>query len=176
MCRARKVSSTNDFSQWRRASAAVFVSLFGKCLLMVFTGCILMAPSLVSRVPVSDLNYFYASLYSPAPHRAGLTASVAQLAELRFCKPGVVGSSPSASFQRTSAQTPLSQEFTLWQKTGSGFHRGEFQSGQMGQTVNLVAQPSQVRILLPPLGETENTKPTGKIGQEKQAIHQKGQS
>ena len=28
--------------------------------------------------------------------------------------------------------------------------RGEFQSGQMGQTVNLVAQPSQVRILLPP--------------------------
>ena len=29
---------------------------------------------------------------------------------------------------------------------------GEFPSGQRGQTVNLVAQPSQVRILLPPFG------------------------
>ena len=28
---------------------------------------------------------------------------------------------------------------------------GVFQSGQMGQTVNLVAKPSQVRILPPPL-------------------------
>jgi hypothetical protein len=28
-----------------------------------------------------------------------------------------------------------------------------FPSGQRGQTVNLVAQPSQVRILLPPLAE-----------------------
>jgi hypothetical protein len=27
---------------------------------------------------------------------------------------------------------------------------GVFQSGQMGQTVNLVAKPSQVRILPPP--------------------------
>ncbi|MDK2910197.1 MAG: hypothetical protein PWR20_1764 [Bacteroidales bacterium] len=28
---------------------------------------------------------------------------------------------------------------------------GRFQSGQMGQTVNLLAQPSEVRILLSPL-------------------------
>ena len=31
--------------------------------------------------------------------------------------------------------------------------RGEYPSGQRGQTVNLVAQPSQVRILLPPIIE-----------------------
>lgn len=31
-----------------------------------------------------------------------------------------------------------------------GRSRGEFPSGQRGQTVNLMAQPSQVRILLPP--------------------------
>ncbi len=30
------------------------------------------------------------------------------------------------------------------------FRAGEFPSGQRGQTVNLMAQPSQVRILLPP--------------------------
>jgi hypothetical protein len=30
------------------------------------------------------------------------------------------------------------------------FFLGGYQSGQMGQTVNLLAQPSEVRILLPP--------------------------
>ena len=34
-----------------------------------------------------------------------------------------------------------------------GFKMGGFQSGQMGQTVNLLAKPSQVRILLSPLEE-----------------------
>ena len=44
----------------------------------------------------------------------------------------------------------------------------------MGQTVNLVAQPSQVRILLPPLGEIENTKPTGKSRSRKAGETQEG--
>ena len=35
---------------------------------------------------------------APLPVEPTTTASVAQLAELRFCKPVVVGSSPSASF------------------------------------------------------------------------------
>ncbi len=33
---------------------------------------------------------------------------------------------------------------------------GRYQSGQMGQTVNLLAQPSEVRILLSPPGGFEN--------------------
>src|SRR5262245_36409032 len=49
-------------------------------------------------------------------------ARVAQLAEHRFCKPVVVGSSPSASL------TPVADET---------FDSGRWQSGQMHQTVNL---------------------------------------
>ena len=41
---------------------------------------------------------------------------------------------------------PLLDEVSAW-VAGC---RGVFQSGQMGQTVNLVATPSQVRILPPP--------------------------
>ena len=60
-------------------------------------------------------------------------ADIAQLVEQLICNQPVVGSSP---------------------KIGSGINEttmGEFQSGQMGQTVNLLAKPSEVRILPLPL-------------------------
>ena len=58
-------------------------------------------------------------------------ADVAQLVEQLICNQPVGGSSPSiGSFL----------EIKL----------GRFQSGQMGQTVNLLAKPSEVRILLSP--------------------------
>src|SRR5690606_16280349 len=93
-------------------------------------------------------------------------ASVAQLAELRFCKPEVVGSSPTASSPevlpiRPSRSTPPRQ-FRREQTSFRPGHRkipsGEYQSGQLGQTVNLVAMPSQVRILLPPTLRMSNYK------------------
>ena len=55
-------------------------------------------------------------------------ADVAQLAEQLICNQQVIGSSPII-----------------------GFLDG-FPSGQRGQTVNLLAPPSKVRILLHPLG------------------------
>ena len=67
-----------------------------------------------------------------------LGAGVAQLAEQLFCKQQVVGSSPSAGFFWGKAQIASSE-------------LGGYRSGQTGQTVNLLALPSQVRILLPPL-------------------------
>jgi hypothetical protein len=75
------------------------------------------------------------------------TAGVAQPVEHRFCKPRVVSSSPTAS------------SAGLWFSVCFGLHRvvrgepkisGGYPSGQRGQTVNLVAMPSQVRILLHP--------------------------
>ena len=57
------------------------------------------------------------------------TAGVAQLVEQLICNQQVGGSNPS---------------------TSSKFHMGEFQSGQMGQTVNLLSLTSVVRIHLPP--------------------------
>ena len=63
-----------------------------------------------------------------------IKAGLAQLVEHRFCKPAVVGSSPIASSSLCA---------------GEGEAR--FPSGQRGQTVNLLALPSKVRILLPPL-------------------------
>ena len=60
-------------------------------------------------------------------------ADIAQLVEQLICNQPVVGSSPTI---------------------GSGIDEttmGEFQSGQMGQTVNLLAKPSEVRILPLPL-------------------------
>ncbi len=36
-------------------------------------------------------------------------------------------------------------------------YRGRYQSGQMGQTVNLLATPSEVRILLSPLDTGESS-------------------
>ena len=61
-----------------------------------------------------------------------IQASVAQLAEQLICNQQVVGSSPSAG----SICCEVCQ--------------GGFPSGQRGQTVNLMATPSQVRILFPP--------------------------
>ena len=52
-------------------------------------------------------------------------AGVAQLVEQLICNQQVGGSSPSTSFQ---------------------LNMGEFQSGQMGQTVNLLSTTSVVRI------------------------------
>jgi hypothetical protein len=69
---------------------------------------------------------------SPYPDRinnAVGTAGVAQLVEQLICNQQVGGSNPS---------------------TSSSFYMGEFQSGQMGQTVNLLSTTSVVRIHLPP--------------------------
>ena len=60
------------------------------------------------------------------------TAGVAQLVEQLICNQQAGGSSPSTS------------------STSSSFYLGEFQSGQMGQTVNLLSLTSVVRIHLPP--------------------------
>ena len=60
------------------------------------------------------------------------TAGVAQLVEQLICNQQAGGSSPSTS------------------STSSSFYLGEFQSGQMGQTVNLLSTTSVVRIHLPP--------------------------
>ncbi len=76
-------------------------------------------------------------LYLPVFNQTA--ASVAQLGEQRFCKPQVVGSSPSAG--------SFGVRFALELRKMGGYR-----SGQTGQTVNLLAQPSQVRILHPPLG------------------------
>ena len=62
------------------------------------------------------------------PYRSQLYADVAQLAEQLICNQQVIGSSPII-----------------------GFMDG-FPSGQRGQTVNLLAPPSKVRILLHPFG------------------------
>ena len=59
-------------------------------------------------------------------------ADVAQLAEQLICNQQVIGSSPIIGFQN---------EY---------FDMGGFPSGQRGQTVNLLAMPSKVRILLRP--------------------------
>ena len=66
------------------------------------------------------------------PSDAGVAQSVEQL----ICNQQVGGSSPSTS----------STEYT---KPGK-LNMGEFPSGQRGQTVNLLAMPSVVRIHLPP--------------------------
>ena len=63
-------------------------------------------------------------------------AGVAQLVEQLICNQQVGGSNPSTS----SIFSPAVQ-----------LNRGEFPSGQRGQTVNLLAPPSKVRILLHPL-------------------------
>ena len=74
------------------------------------------------------------------------TASVAQLAEQLFCKQQVMGSSPFASL--TGGQRC---EMSPGRNRTVGFP-----SGQRDQTVNLAAQPSKVRILLPPLKIARN--------------------
>ena len=67
----------------------------------------------------------------------GVRASVAQLAELRFCKPVVVGSSPSASFCDKiwpAFLALVNRRLVLFRLMAEG----EYPSGQRGQTVNLV--------------------------------------
>ena len=58
-------------------------------------------------------------------------ADVAQLAEQLICNQQVIGSSPIIGF------VPVK---------GAIIKMGEFPSGQRGQTVNLLAMPSVVRI------------------------------
>ena len=59
-----------------------------------------------------------------------INADVAQLAEQLICNQQVIGSSPIIGFALL----------------GGHFIVGEFPSGQRGQTVNLLAMPSVVRI------------------------------
>ena len=96
-----------------------------------------------AHLPVPPCRNEVACYIHPLVAGRRRAASVAQLAEPRFCKPEVVGSSPTAS---SSIEVRQSQ---FYDKVSH--KRGEYPSGQRGQTVNLVAQPSQVRILLPPL-------------------------
>ena len=69
------------------------------------------------------------------PYRSHFTqyADVAQLAEQLICNQQVIGSSPIIGFGIRPN------------------NMGEFPSGQRGQTVNLLALPSVVRIHFPPL-------------------------
>ena len=64
--------------------------------------------------------------------RLARLAGIAQLVEQLICNQQVGGSSPSTS------------------STAKQLNMGEFPSGQRGQTVNLLAMPSVVRIHLPP--------------------------
>ena len=68
-----------------------------------------------------------------------LPAGVAQLAEQLICNQQVAGSSPI---------------------TSSRFVTERFPSGQRGQTVNLLAMPSEVRILPSPPGPSEDRLPS----------------
>jgi hypothetical protein len=74
-------------------------------------------------------------------------AGVAQSAEHRFCKPTVVSSTLTASSVESAPVLAEGHDGPV----GAGHSPGGYPSGQRGQTVNLVAQPSQVRILLHPL-------------------------
>ena len=69
-------------------------------------------------------------MVAAVPEYAGIAQSVEQL----ICNQQVGGSSPSTS-------SILLEE---------NQNMGEFPSGQRGQTVNLLAMPSVVRIHLPP--------------------------
>lgn len=100
----------------------------------------------------------------------GLQASVAQLAEQLICNQQVVGSSPSASsvYELNGTGRPAVGGQGLVARNGHPQDRGGigllrlqvssreggFPSGQRGQTVNLMAMPSQVRILHPPFSST----------------------
>ena len=75
-------------------------------------------------------------------HACSSRAGIAQLVEQLICNQQVGGSSPSTSsiFPRWEANREAEQQTNM----------GEFPSGQRGQTVNLLALPSVVRIHLPP--------------------------
>ena len=74
---------------------------------------------------------YFCTAFRPSRQKRGQNgeafATIAQLVEQRFCKPPVVGSSPTSG----------SKVFEIM---------GVFQSGQMGQTVNLLSLTSVVRI------------------------------
>ena len=69
-------------------------------------------------------------------------AGVAQPVEQLICNQQVGGSNPSR------IRPPAPSQNTLFPQ--AQVHMGEFPSGQRGQTVNLLAMPSMVRIHLPP--------------------------
>ena len=75
-------------------------------------------------------------------HACSSRAGIAQLVEQLICNQQVGGSSPSTSSTspRRKAKPTAEQQRNM----------GEFPSGQRGQTVNLLALPSVVRIHLPP--------------------------
>ena len=91
------------------------------------------------------------------------SASVAQLAERLTCNQQVVGSSPTVSSGNDWAidglgiGRPTIRRFVIGDVEPEcdrqifNTRLGGFPSGQRGQTVNLMALPSQVRILHPPL-------------------------
>ena len=84
------------------------------------------------------------------PFRSSYPASVAQLVEHLICNLEVMGSSPIASSSRYRAVVEYRAK---GRPPGEGTFRqrtGEYQSGQLGQTVNLMALPSLVRIQLRP--------------------------
>ena len=70
-------------------------------------------------------------------------AEMAQLAEQLICNQQVIGSSPIIGF--------LSDSGWYSRQNRTKENMGEFPSGQRGQTVNLLAVLSVVRIHLPPL-------------------------
>jgi hypothetical protein len=85
-------------------------------------------------------------------------ASVAQSAEQLICNQQVVGSSPSASLKRRMPKFKWRINDDLWRMVVRHldfgirhWNSGGFPSGQRGQTVNLMAMPSKVQILHPPL-------------------------
>ena len=99
-----------------------------------------------------------------------LVAGVAQLAEHRFCKPKVVSSTLTASSvargRRRSPSAPehrLDRDTTRRRATARP-KTGGYPSGQRGQTVNLVALPSQVRILLHPCWLPQHGRSIGPTG------------
>ncbi len=81
-----------------------------------------------------------------------ISASVAQLAEQRFCKPQVVGSNPSAGFLGGARRLRL--------------QRGGYRSGQTGQTVNLLAHAFAGSNPAPPIARQwgwQTSRQRGKI-------------
>src|SRR5690349_68121 len=93
-------------------------------------------------------------------------ASVAQLAEQLICNQQVVGSSPSASSSALRERRGVlgAEVLGSWcslnlfpsSRRARASVKGGFPSGQRGQTVNLMALPSQVRILYPPVQITND--------------------
>ena len=80
---------------------------------------------------------------------------IAQLGEHLPYKQGVTGSSPVGPIFKYADMAQLAEQLICNQQVNGsspfiGFMDG-FPSGQRGQTVNLLATPSKVRILLHPL-------------------------